>query len=116
MNNDLSAYLGDNLSDVQGDNQRKPKPTMQSDIASMRKMMEDQREVLQNSKLQHTQLSVQNAEKTESNRKSRREFTRQVAMKTIILDMTHTELYSRGAQALHNLLDKLRSNVLSHGC
>ena len=48
MEDALSDGLGDNLSDVLGDNPSEPEPTMQSEIASMRKMMEEQREMLNN--------------------------------------------------------------------
>jgi len=41
MEEDLSDGQGDNLRDVLGDNLSKPEPTMQSEIASMSKMMEE---------------------------------------------------------------------------
>ena len=68
MEDDLTDGLGDNLSDILGDNPSEPKPTTQSEIASMRKMMEEQREMLNNAIQQNTQLCVQNAELIEGNR------------------------------------------------
>jgi chromatin segregation and condensation protein Rec8/ScpA/Scc1 (kleisin family) len=40
----LSDGMGDNLSDGLGNNLSEPEPTMQSEIAAMRMMMEEQRE------------------------------------------------------------------------
>ena len=68
MEDALSNGLGDNLSDVLGDNPSEPEPTTQSEIASMQKMMEEQRELLNNAIKQNTQLSVQNAELMKANR------------------------------------------------
>jgi len=48
MDDALSDGLGDHLSDVLGDNPSKPEPTTQSKIVSMRKMMEEQRAMLNN--------------------------------------------------------------------
>jgi hypothetical protein len=69
MEDALSDGLGENLSDVLGDNPCKPEPTTQSEMASMPKMMEEQREMLNNAIQQNTQLCVQNAELMEANRK-----------------------------------------------
>jgi hypothetical protein len=69
----LSDGLGDNLSDFLGDNAREPEPTTQYEIASMRKMMEEQREMLNNAIQQNTQLWVQYAELMEANWEYRRE-------------------------------------------
>jgi hypothetical protein len=69
----LSDILGDNLSDVLGDNPSEPESTTQSEIASTRKMMEEQREMLNNPIQQNTQLCLQNAELMEANREYRRE-------------------------------------------
>ena len=44
----LSEGLGDNLSNILTDNPREPEPTTHSEIASMRKMMEEQPEMLHN--------------------------------------------------------------------
>jgi len=78
----LSDGLGDNLSDVLGDNPSQPEPTTQSEIASMRKMMEEQQEMLNNAIQQNTELCVQNAKLMEANRESRRESLRPEATKT----------------------------------
>jgi len=56
MEDALSDGPGDNLSDVLGDIPSEPEPTMQSKIASMRKMMEEQREMLNHAFQQNTQL------------------------------------------------------------
>jgi len=85
--------MEDTLSDGLGDNLSKPEPTMQSEIASMRKMMEEQREMLNNAIQQNTQLCVQNAELMEANREYRRESIRLEPAKTKIFDMTHPERY-----------------------
>jgi hypothetical protein len=42
MDDALRDNLGNNLSDILADNPSKPEPTTQSEIASMRKMMEEQ--------------------------------------------------------------------------
>jgi small-conductance mechanosensitive channel len=73
MQDALSDVLGDNLSDVLGDNPSEPEPTTQSEITSIRKMMEEQREMLNNAIQQNTELCVQNAELMEANLKYRRE-------------------------------------------
>jgi hypothetical protein len=114
MKDALSDVLGDNLSDVLGDNPSEPEPTTQSEIASMRKMMEVQRVMLNNASQQNTQLCVQNAELMEANREYRRESIRPEATKTKIFDMTHPERYCGGAKELDNFLDTLRSNFQSH--
>ena len=58
MEDALSDGLRDNLSDVLGDNPSEPEPTAQSKLTSMRKMMEEQREMLNNAIQQNTQLCV----------------------------------------------------------
>jgi small-conductance mechanosensitive channel len=73
MEDTLSNGLGDNLRDVLGDNPGEPEPTTESEIASMRKMMEEQREMLNNAIQQNTQQCVQNAQVIEGNREYRRE-------------------------------------------
>jgi len=89
MEDTLSEGLGDNLSDVLRDNPSDPEPTTQSEIASMEKMMQEQREMLNNAIRQNTQLCVQNAELMEANREYRRESIRPEATKTKLFDMTH---------------------------
>jgi len=74
MDDALSDGLGDNLSDVLGDNPSESEPTTQSEVVSMRKIMEEQREMLNNAIQQNTQLCVQNAELMEANREYCREF------------------------------------------
>ena len=106
--------LGDNLSDVLGDNPSKPEPTTQSEIATMRKMMDKQRVMLNNAIQQNTQLCVQNAELMEGNQEYCRESIRPEATKTKIFNMTHPERYCGGAEDLDNFLDTLRSNFQSH--
>jgi len=115
MQDALSDDLGDNLSDVLGYNPSEPEPTTQSEIASMRKKMEEEREMLNNAIQQNTQRCVQNAELMEANRESRRESVRPEAMKTKILHMTHPERYCGGTTELDDFLDTLPSNVQSHG-
>ena len=110
----LSDGLGDNLSDVLGNNPSEPEHTTQSEIASMRKMMKEQRETLNNAIEQSTQLCVQNAEVREANLEYRRESVRPEAMKTKIFDMTHPERCCGGVTYLDNFLDTLRSNFQSH--
>jgi len=114
MEHALSDGLRDNLSDVLGYNPSEPEPTTQSDIASMRKMMEEQREMLNNAIQQNTQLCVQNAEVMEANREYYRESTRLEATKTKIFHMTHPELYCGGETELENFLETLQSNFQSH--
>jgi hypothetical protein len=72
MEDALSNGLGDNLSDVLGEDPSKPEPTTQSEIVSMPKMMEEQRAMLNNAIQQNTQLCVQNAELMKANREYRR--------------------------------------------
>jgi len=67
MEDALSDSLGDNLSDVLGDNNSEPELTTQSMIGSMRKMMEAQREMLNNAIQQNTELCVQNDKLMEGN-------------------------------------------------
>jgi hypothetical protein len=110
----LCDDLCNNLSDVLDDNPREPEPTTQSEISSMRKMMEQQREKRNNAIQQNTQLCVQNAEMMETNRGHHSESIRQAATKTKILDMIHPEWYCGGAKVLDNFLYTLRSNVQSH--
>jgi hypothetical protein len=114
MEDDLSDGLGDNLSNVLGDNPSNPEPSTQPDIASMRKIMEEQRDMLNNAIQQNTQLCVQNAELMEANREYSRESTRPEATKTKIFDMTHPERYCGRAKALDNFLDTVRCNFQSH--
>jgi hypothetical protein len=52
----------DNLNDILGNSPSKPEPTMQSEIVSMRKTMEEQPEMLIIAIQQNTQLRVPNAE------------------------------------------------------
>jgi hypothetical protein len=73
MEDALSDGLGNNVSDVLGDNPSEPESTTQSEIGSMRKMIEEQREMLNNAIQQNTQLCVQNAELMEANREYRSE-------------------------------------------
>jgi len=110
----LSNGLGDNLRNVLADNPSEPELTTQSEIVSMRKMMEEQREMLNNAIQQKTQLCVQNAELMEANWEYRRESIRPEATKTKIFDMTHPEWYCGGGKELDNFLDTLRSNFQSH--
>jgi len=114
MEDALSDGLGYNLSDVLGDNPCAPEPTMQSEFLSMRKMMEEQREMLNNAIQQNTQLCVENAELMEENWEYRRESIRPEATKTKIFDMTHPKQYCGGANELDPFLDTLRSNSESH--
>jgi hypothetical protein len=114
MEDAMSDGLGDNLSDILGDNPGEPEPTTQSEIASMRTMMEDQREMLNNAIQQNTQLCMQNAELLEANWEYRRESIRPEATKTKIFNMTHPERYCGGAKELDNFLDILQSDFQSH--
>jgi hypothetical protein len=63
----LIDVLGDQVSDVLGDNPRKRERTMQSEITSIRMVMEEQREMLNNAIRQNAQLCVQKAELMEAN-------------------------------------------------
>jgi hypothetical protein len=109
-----TANTEDALSDVLGDNLSAPEPTAQSEIASMRKMMEEQPEMLNTSIQQNTELCVQNAELMEANREYRRESIGPETTKTKIFDMTHPERYCGGAKEHDDFLDTLRSNFQSH--
>jgi len=53
-----TANMDDALSDSLGDNLSEPEPPTQFEIPSMRKMMEEQREMLNNDIQQNTQLCV----------------------------------------------------------
>jgi hypothetical protein len=114
MEDAMSDGLGDNLSDILVDNPSEPEPTTQSEITSMRTMIEEQREMLNNAIQQKTQLCVQNAELMEANWEYRRESIRPEATKTKIFNMTHPERYCGGAKELDNFLDTLQSNFQSH--
>ena len=114
MEDALSNCLGGSLIDVLGDNPTEPELTTQSEIASMRKMMQEQQEMLNNVIQQNTQLCAQNAELMEANREYRKESIRPKATKTKIFNMTHPERYSGTAKELDNFLDTLRSNFQSH--
>jgi len=83
--------LADDLSDGLSDKPSEPEPAMQSEMASMRKMMEDQQEMPNNAIQQNTQLCVHNAKLIEANREYRRESIQPEAKKTRIFDMTHPE-------------------------
>jgi len=48
IKDDLRDSLGDNIKDILGNTLRKPKPTMQSEIASMQKILYEQWEMLNN--------------------------------------------------------------------
>jgi hypothetical protein len=115
MEDALNDSLGDNLSKVLSDKARnEPEPTKESEITSMRKMMQEQRDMLNNAIQQNTQLCVQDAELMEVNRKYRRESLRPEARKTKIFDMTYPEWYCGGAKQLDNILDTIQSNFQSH--
>jgi len=105
-----TADMEDALSDGLGDILSEPEPTTLPEIASMRKMIEEQREMLTNAIQQNTQLCVQNAKLMEATWEYCRESIRLEATKTTIFDMTHPEWYCGGPKALDNFLDTLRSN------
>jgi len=67
MEDALSDGLRDKLSEVLGDNPSEPEHTTQFEIASMGRMMEEQREMLNNAIQQNTELCVQNAKLMEAN-------------------------------------------------
>jgi hypothetical protein len=67
MEHTLSDGLGYNLNDVLRDNRSEPEPPTQSEITLMRKMIEEQQEMLNNAIQQNTQLCVQNSELMEAN-------------------------------------------------
>jgi tRNA A37 N6-isopentenylltransferase MiaA len=90
MEDALSDGLGDNLSDILGNNPSEPEPTTQSEVASMLKTMEEHREMLNDAIEQNTQLCVQNGELMEANQECGR------------------------AKEVDNFLDTLRSNFQSH--
>jgi len=60
LEHNLSEGPGDNLSDGLGYNLSKPESTMESENASMRKMMEEQQQILDNAIHPNTQLCMQN--------------------------------------------------------
>lgn len=106
--------MDDSLSDGLDVNLSEPKPTTQSEIVSMRQMMQVQREMLHNPIQQNSQLCVQNAELMEAKREYCRESVRPEATKKKIFDKTSPERYCGGASELHNFLDSLRSSFQSH--
>jgi hypothetical protein len=114
MEDALSDGLGDNLSDILGNNPSEPEPTTQSEVASMRKTMEEQREMLNDAIEQNTQLCVQNGELMEANQEYSSESIRLEATKMKIFHMTHPERYCGRAKEVDNFLDALRSNFQSH--
>jgi len=67
MHENLSEGPGDNLGDVLDANPSKPEPDTESEIVSMRKMMEEQRKMLNNAVQLNTHLCVQNANVMEPN-------------------------------------------------
>jgi small-conductance mechanosensitive channel len=93
MEDALSDGLADNLRDVLGDNPCEPEPTIQSEIASIRKMLEEQREMFNNAIQQNTQLCVQNSELMEANREYRRQLIRPEAKKMKNFDRAHPQRY-----------------------
>jgi len=114
MEDDLRDGLGKNLSNDLGGNQSEPELTTQSEIASLRKVMEEQPDMLTNAIQRSTQLLVQNAGMMEVNREYGTGSIGQEATKTTIFDMTHPDPSCGGAKELDNCLDKLRSNFRSH--
>jgi hypothetical protein len=56
MDDDLRDGLGDNMSDILGNNLIEPEHTTRSEITSMQKMMDEQREMLYNGIQLNTQL------------------------------------------------------------
>jgi len=114
MEDYLRDSLGDYLSDILGDNQSEPEPTTQSELASMRKMIEEQRDMLNNAFQQNTQLRAQNAELMEANREYHRESILPEPRKMKIFNMTNLERYCGGAMEFDSLLDMLRSNFEYH--
>jgi len=66
MEDTLSDGLGDNFSDVLANNPSKSEPTTHSAISSMRKMMDNQREMLNNAIQQNTRLCMYNAKLMEA--------------------------------------------------
>ena len=76
---------------------------MQSEIASMRKMMEEQWTLINNAIHQNIHLCVQQAEVMEANRDYHSESIRREAMKTKSFDMTHPDQYCGGTQQLDHL-------------
>jgi len=113
MDEDLINGQGVNVSDILGDNRSEPTPTMQSKIASMRKMTEELREIPHNAIQQNTQLSVQNAELMEAYQEDRRESIQPEATNMTIIDMAQPERYCSRAKELHNFLDASWSNFHS---
>jgi len=82
MAGDLCDGFGDNVNYDLGDNPSEPEPSTQCEIACTRKMTEEQREMVNNSIQQNTQLCAQNAELMEPNREYYRESIRVKAMRT----------------------------------
>jgi len=80
-----------------GDNLSEPKPTAQTAIVSIQKMMEEQGETLNNAIEYNSQLCVQNAELMDANWDDWREMIEPEAMKKKTSDMTQPEQYWGGA-------------------
>jgi hypothetical protein len=93
MEDDLSNSLGDNLGDILCDDPSEPEPTTQSAIESMRKIMDEQREMLNHAIQQNILLCIQNAELMEANQEFHGESIRSEATQTKIFDMTHPDQY-----------------------
>jgi uncharacterized protein YyaL (SSP411 family) len=108
------ADMEDSLSEGQCDNLGESEPTTQSEMASMLKMPDEQREMLNNAIQQNTQLCVQNAELMEAKRKYLRESIRAEATKTKIFYMTQLDQYCGGVKELDNFLHTFQSNFQSH--
>jgi predicted metal-dependent hydrolase len=106
--------MEDALTDGLGNNLGESEPTTQSEIMSMRKMMEEQQEMLNNTLQQNTHPCVQNAELMEANWEYCGESIPPEANKMKIFNMTHPEHYCGGVKALDNFLDTLQSNYQSH--
>jgi len=114
MENDLSNCLGNNLENLLADKPNELGPMTQSEIASMRKMIEAQRGMLNNAFEQNTQLCMQNAELMKANLEYCRESIRPDAMKKNSFDMTCPAWYCGRAKELDYFLDTLRSTFQSH--
>jgi hypothetical protein len=78
-------------------------------------MMQEQREMLNNTIQQNTQLYVLNAKLMETKWEYRRESIRPEAAKTKILNITHPERYFGGAREFDNFLNTLRYKFQFHG-
>jgi len=114
LSDNLSNSLVDILSNGLGCNPTEAKPTTQSKIASIQKLIEELSKLLNSAVQQNIQLGVQNAELIETNGENHWEKIQPEATNTKSFNVTHPEQYCRGPQNLENVIDSLWSNSQYH--